>query len=128
MGRGHGLYAKFLLSSQYLHKIKNFSFTEEQLQEIRSTVLRLTWTRRTIGTDQSSIRSHIANDRVCQPLKYGGLAIPDPVIQTQALKSSWARKLQNMNPDLGWVKLLEKLLIEIGHPYLTGNFGIENYR
>ena len=56
-----------------------------------------------MGTDQSSIKTHLANNRVSQPLRYGGLAFPDPIIQTQALNFSWARKLQNSSSDLTWV-------------------------
>ena len=121
---GRGLYAKFLLSSRYLHKVQNFPFTEDQLKDLRTTVLKLTWTRRRIGTDQSSIRTHIANDRVSQPLRYGGLSIPDPIIQTQALKFSWARKLLNSSSDLTWVKLLEKNLSEIGRPNRNIHFSL----
>ena len=61
-----------------------------------------------MGTDQSSIKTHLANNRTSQPLRYGGLAFPDPIIQTQALNFSWARKLQNSSSDLSWVKLIEK--------------------
>lgn len=115
---GRSLYAKFLLSSRYLHKIQNFSFSQQQLSDLRSTVLRLTWTRHRIGTDTSSTRTHIASDRVSQSLSMGGLAVPDPLIQAQALKFSWARKLMKPDTRLVWVRLLEHHLREIRRPNL----------
>ena len=50
---GCSIYAKFLLSSSYLHKIQNFDFTPQQLDDLRASVLRLTWTHR-VGRDTSS--------------------------------------------------------------------------
>ena len=46
---GRSLYAKFLLSSRYLHKIQNFSFTDNQLLGMRSTILRLTGQGKELG-------------------------------------------------------------------------------
>ena len=104
---GQGLHEKFLLSSRYLKRIQNLSFTKKTLKEMELIDFRITWTRRRIGTDHSTIRTYIASDKVAQPLEYGGLAIPDSIIQTQALKFLWTRKLQNSNPELGWIKFLK---------------------
>ena len=41
MPLGRSLYAKFLLSSRFLHKIQNFSFTDNQLLGMRSVVHRI---------------------------------------------------------------------------------------
>ena len=116
---GRSLYAKFLLSSRYLHKIQNFSFSTHELASLRNSVLRLTWTRHRVSTDSSSTRVHIANDRVAQPLGYGGLSIPDPHIQTQALKLSWVRKFQKLDHNLAWTKILEFNLAGSGRPDIS---------
>ena len=116
---GRSLYAKFLLSSRYLHKIQNFDFTTLQLEELRKSVLRLTWTRHRIGTDTSSSRVHIANNRVAQPLGFGGLSLPDPIIQTQALRLTWVRKFQALDPRLTWTMLLESQLRTHGRPSIA---------
>ena len=113
---GRSIYAKFLLSSRYLHKIQNFDFTPQQLDDLRTTVLRLTWTRHRIGTDTSSSRVHIANARVAQPVGFGGLSVPDPNIQTKALRFTWARKFLSIDPQLTWVRLLELLLHDQHRP------------
>ena len=116
---GRSIYAKYLLSSLYLHKIQNFSFTQIQLSNLRNTILKLTWTRHRVGTDSSSTRTHIASDRVAQPLSMGGLSVPDPLIQSQALKFSWVRKMVSPDTSLVWVRLLEHNLGEIRRPNLS---------
>ena len=127
---GRSLYAKFLLSSRYLHKIQNFNFNHQQLKDLRDTVLRLTWTRHRIGADSPTVRTHIANDRVAQPLRMGGLSIPDPIIQSQAIKLSWARKLLENNQKLTWVKILEHNLCEINRPNISAHFrlGVQEWK
>ena len=117
---GRSIYAKFLLSSRYLHKIQNFSFSQIQLSNLRSTILKLTWTRHRVGTDSSSTRTHIASDRVAQPLSMGGLSVPDPLIQSQALKFSWVRKIVSPDTRLFWLRLLEHNLgIPLSYPSLS---------
>ena len=116
---GRSIYAKFLLSSKYLHRIQNFTFSDNQLEELRKTVLRLTWTRARPQDDAHSIRVHIAQDRVAQPLYYGGLSVPDPLIQSKALTFAWARKLCNPNPALSWTSMLEALLRENRRPSIS---------
>ena len=113
---GRAIYAKFLLASRYLHKVQNFEFSQEQLSSLRDSVLRLTWTRHRMGTDSSSIRVHIAQDRVAQPLAFGGLAIPDPIIQSKALRLIWGRKFLNPNQSFAWVRILEEHLRECRRP------------
>ena len=116
---GRAIYAKFLLASRYLHKIQNFDFTENQLEDLRKVVLRLTWTRHRMGTDSSSTRTHIANDRVAQPYGYGGLSLPDPQVQSQALKLCWARKFSRDNSQITWCRILEEMLREGGRPAIS---------
>ena len=116
---GRCLYAKFLLSSRYLHKIQNFDFTAPQLEELRKSVLRLTWTRHRVGTDTSSSRVHVANNRVAQPLCYGGMSLPDPNIQTQALRLTWVRKFKALDPRLTWTRLLESQLRNHARPNIV---------
>ena len=113
---GRAIYAKFLLSSRYIHKIQNFSFSQQQLEDLREEVLKLTWTKHRMGSDTFSMRVHIAGDRVAQPLQYGGLSLPHPMIQSQALRFSWIRKFQNASSELTWVRLLESTLRDKGRP------------
>ena len=115
---GRSIYAKFLLASRYIHKIQNFTFTDDQLTRLRDSVLKATWTRHRIGTDTQSRRTHIANRRVSQPLAFGGLALPHPQTQTQAMKFAWIRKFNTANRSLTWVKLLEIQLSTTRRPPL----------
>ena len=111
---GRSIYAKYLLGTKYLHRIQNFPFTEDQLAELRKSIIRLTWTRARPGMDANARRVHIAHNRVAQPLYYGGLSVPDPIIQSQSLSFSWARKFCKPNQTLSWTKMLEKTL-ELNH-------------
>ena len=116
---GRSLYAKFLLSIRYLHRIQNFTFSDVQLSELRKSVLLLTWTRHRVGSDTSSTRVHIAGDRVAHPISVGGLSVPDPTIQSQAVKFSWLRKMSSPDHNLVWVKILESLLLETNGPNIS---------
>ena len=113
---GRSIYAKFLLSSKYLHRIQNFHFSDIQLEELRKTVLKLTWTRARPQEDNHTIRVHIANARVAQPLYYGGLSVPDPILQSRSLTFAWARKFCRPNHSLAWTTMLESLLTEHHRP------------
>ena len=64
---GRAIWAKYLISSKYIHRIQNAVFSEEQLVSLREAALLLTWTRARIHDDSNSIRTHIANNRVSQP-------------------------------------------------------------
>ena len=116
---GRAIFAKFLLSSRYLHKIQNYEFSHEQLVHLREAVLKLTWSRHRMGTDTTTSRVHIAHNRVAQPLSYGGLAVPDPLIQAKALRLIWARKFRHPNQRLTWVRILEEQLRECRRPPLA---------
>ena len=107
---GRALYGKFLLSSKYIHRIQNFHFQPNELEALRKSALKLTWTRARMKEDNNSVRTHIARDRLAQPLYYGGMSVPDPIIQAKSLSFSWARKLCNPNRSLTWVWQLENLL------------------
>ena len=113
---GRAIYSKFLLCSKYLHRIQNFHFTIPQLKEMRKAALRLTWTRARPNDDTSSVRVHIARRRVAQPLYYGGLSVPDPVIQSKSLSFSWARKFCTPNASLTWVWMLNDNLANLHRP------------
>ena len=119
---GRAIYARSLLTSKYLHRIQNYNFHENELTELRRSVLELTWTRHRVGTDTSSTRVHIAGSRVAQPLSKGGLGVPDPIIQTQSLKLAWIRKLANFDDRLWWAKLLEHRLDHINRPSIATHF------
>ena len=72
-----------------------------------------------MGTDTTTSRIHIAHNRVAQPFSYGGLAVPDPLIQAKALRFIWARKFRNPNQQLTWVRILEEQLRECRRPPLA---------
>ena len=112
---GRSVYAKYLLSSRYIHRIQNSVYTEEQLCGLKEAVLNLTWTRARPREDSFSKRVHISNKIVSQPLYYGGLSIPDPMIQSTALRFSWVRRFK-CKDRMVWRILLEKLLSEVGRP------------
>ena len=113
---GRAIYSKFLLCSKYLHRIQNFHFTIPQLKEMRKAALRLTWTRARPNDDTSSIRVHISKRRVAQPLYFGGLSVPDPIIQSKSLSFSWARKFCSPNASLTWVWMLNDNLNNLQRP------------
>ena len=121
---GRSIYAKFLLASRYVHRIQNFTFSDEQLSQLRDAVLKATWTRHRIGTDTQSLRTHIANRRVEQPLAFGGLSLPHPQTQSQAMKFAWIRKFRTANRSLTWVQLLEIQLANSRRPPLTTHLSL----
>ena len=94
--------------------------------KLQETVHRLTWSRHRMGSDTLSSRAHIAHNRVAQPLTYGGPAVPDPLIQTSALRFIRARKFRNPIPQLTWVRILEEQLRERRRPSLC-NHGFLGY-
>ena len=126
---GRALYAKYLISSKYIHRIQNYDFSHDELKTLREAVLKVTWARHRIGTDTTTRRVHIANDRVAQPLRFGGLAIPDPSIQVQALRFSWARRFKSQNNRMSWYKVLESELATINRPDLETHMklGVEEW-
>ena len=127
---GRSIYAKYLLASRYLHKVQNFEFSQLQLTSLRASVLRLTWTRHRMGTDTSSTRVHIAGTRVSQPLAYGGLSIPDPIIQSKSIRFGWGRKFLSPSQNLSWVRILEEMLRECGRPDIQThlNLGFHDWK
>ena len=113
---GRSIYAKYLLGSKYLHRIQNFVYSEDQLKELRKSIIKLTWTRARPGEHTNGYRVHIAHNRVAQSLYYGGLSVPDPRIQAQSLSFSWARKFCKPNHSLAWTTMLEKALEACNRP------------
>ena len=116
---GRSLYAKFLLGSKYLHRIQNFHFSMDQLEDLRKSVLRLTWTRARPNEDNHSIRTHISQNRVAQPPYFGGLSVPDPIIQSKSLSFAWAKKFCKCNQSLTWTKILEATLLHHRRPTIS---------
>ena len=116
---GRSIWAKYLISSKYIHRLQNAVFPEEQLVGLREAALLLTWTRARIHDDSNSIRTHIANNRVSQPPQFGGLGLPDPCIQTLAIRYTWARKFSKLDNRLVWVRLLEAQLRRLNRPPIS---------
>ena len=113
---GRALYAKYLLCSRYLHVIQNYIFTEHQFDEFWKVIRLMTWTRARPKLNTHSTRVHISQHRVSQPLRFGGLSIPHPVIQNKSLMLSWARKFKSPNEKLVWVQYVKFLLIQTNRP------------
>ena len=116
---GRSIWAKYLICSKYLHRLQNYNFSHEELSELRKTALEMTWTRSRAHDDTVSTRVHIAADRVAQPLMYGGISLPDPEIQSRAVKFAWLRKFMSLNHELSWVKVLEHRLAHSRRPTIS---------
>ena len=67
---GRAIFAKFILSSRYLHKVQNYEFPHEQLVKLREAVLKLTWSRHRMGTDTTTSQQSCSTFvvwRACSP-------------------------------------------------------------
>ena len=113
---GRAIYAKFLLSSRYIHKIQNYVFSEQNLDELWNVVRIMTWTRARPKSNNSSIRVHIAKDRVAQPMEFGGLALSDPKHQVKSLTFAWVRKFTMPDLRLVWIQILDLMLSRQNRP------------
>ena len=113
---GRALYAKYLLSSRYIHKIQNYVFKEKELDEFWKIVRAMTWTRARPQIDSTTTRVHISKERVSQPLQYGGLAVPNPKNQVKSLAFTWARKFEENDDRLIWIQLVNHMLQKVGSP------------
>ena len=116
---GRSILAKYIISCKYLHSIQNEVFSEEHLVSLREAALLLTWTRARTHNDTHSARTHIANSRVSQPLHFGGLRLPDPCLQTFAIRFAWAHTFVNLDSRLMWVQLLEAQLRRLNRPSIS---------
>ena len=92
---------------RYLHKVQNYNISHEQLSNLCDAVLKLKWSRHRMGADTTSSHVHITHSRVAQPLSSGGLVVPEPHIQSKALRLICAHKLRSPNQQLTWVRILK---------------------
>ena len=115
---GRALYAKYLLASRYLHVMQNVTFTEAQQDKLWRAIKEMTWTRHRIETDEIARRTHIAQERVIQPFKFGGLSLPHPKIQSRSTAVTWLRKfvLHDPNSQLAWEFILNDILTQKNCP------------
>ena len=113
---GRAIYAKYLLSSKYIHRLQNCTLDGDQLATLRENALLMTWTRSRPNDDTNGYRVHIAQDRVSQPPRFGGLGVPDPLVQMRSIRFGWARKFLSANPQLSWFKILNKWLTQANRP------------
>ena len=113
---GRALYAKYLLASKYVHRLQNMVISGEQLTSLRDSVLQMTWTRARPSDNTVSHRVHIAQDRVAQPPMYGGLGIPDPLVQIISLRFIWVRKFISADPQTTWYRILNSWLHQNNRP------------
>ena len=102
---GRAIYVKYLCSSRYLHVIQNRYITEDEAKKLREAALKMAWTKPRHDQDPG-YRVHVAKDRVAQKPKFGGMDIPDPMIQKKALAMQWLRKIRNGSEEMLWYQLL----------------------
>ena len=112
---GRSLYAKFLLGSRYVHVMSSRATEEEEMKQLRESVLKMTWTK-SRNNEEPGIRTHIAKTRVAQKVRYGGMSLPDPKIQDVALRLVWVRKFANIDTSLGWYQMLVAILEDQHRP------------
>ena len=113
---GRALYARFLLGSRSVHLTMNRHMSEDEALEFRESVLQMTWTK-SGNRDEGGAhyRVHISKKIVAQSRYYGGLNVPDPMVQNTALRLAWARKFMQ-DDHMTWYLLLNQLLVDARRP------------
>ena len=114
---GRSLYAKYLLSSRYVHVTMNRIMDTEEARKLKKSLTQMTWTKNG-GNEPPSHRVHIAKDRVAQKPKFGGLDVPDPATQNKALRFAWARSIHQGAQDQIWHARLTQWLRDKNRPSL----------
>ena len=106
---GRSLYAKYILSSRYIHVTMNRILEDEEARKLKKSLTQMTWTKNG-GNQPPSHRVHIAKDRIAQKPKFGGLGVPDPATQNKALRLAWVRNiLQGAQDQIWYIRLAQWL-------------------
>ena len=113
---GRSLYATFLLCQRYVHRLQNSILTEQMKEDMNSAIQAMIWTKGRYAEDQAGYRSHIKQSRLRQPYQYGGLAVPEPSMQSVTIRMGWLRKFRREYQDEGWFIVLSKWLDEVDRP------------
>ena len=113
---GRSLYATFLLCQRYVHRLQNTVLTEQARKDMKSAIHAMIWTKGRYAEEQAGYRSHIAENRLRQPYKYGGLSVPEPSMQSVTIRMGWLRKFRREYRDEGWYIVLTKWLEAVDRP------------
>ena len=113
---GRALYARFLMGSLSVHLTINRHMSEDEALEFRESLLQMTWTK-SGNRDEGGARYrvHISKKIVAQSRYYGGLGVPDLMIQNTALRLGWARKFLE-NEHMTWYLILNQTLRDEHRP------------
>ena len=127
---GRALYATFLLSSRYVHRLQNTSISEKMSKDMDDAAIQMTWTRARFNSEEVGWRVHIARDRVFQPYRFGGLRLPKAEIRNIAIRLGWLRKFNREYAYQGWYVILEKWLDEVHRPTIEEHMrlGVKEWR
>ena len=106
---GRSLYAKYLMSSRYIHVTMNRSIAKNEAKKIKKQLVKMTWTKYK-GPEAPGTRPHIAKDRIAQNIRFGGLGVPEPEIQSKSLKLAWVRKIHQGSQEQVWYARLAQWL------------------
>ena len=118
---GRSIFAKFLLGSRQVHRLQNANLSDQTMKQITDAMLHMTWTKVRYGEDQPGYRVHIAKARVHQPVRFGGLNLPEPAIQSKSLRLLWIRRFTDEFQNEGWHKLLSLSMAHLQRPTLAAH-------
>ena len=112
---GKAIQVKALLTSKYTHVLQNTTPSDEMTQKMWKETKASIWTKQT--KEGVTSRTEISQDRLGQPIRYGGLNIPHPETIVKTLRFIWVRRsFQQNTPNTNWSVLLDLLLTEIHRP------------
>ena len=121
---GRVLYAKFLLGQRYVHRLQNVGLSDDLAEELCKVLRKMTWTRARMTDNQVGMRTHIARDRVAQPVRFGGLALTNPVHQNISIRLSWIRKFRLEYANYGWYVVLSEWLRQEMRPTIVEHMSL----
>ena len=120
---GKAIQTKALLNSKYTHILQNSTPEDDIIKKLWKETKSSIWTKHRNGN--TTARVEISQDRINQPLKYGGLNIPHPNTTIKILRFIWIRRsFQQRYPDTNWSILLDILLTEINRPNMYDHLAL----
>ena len=119
---GRSLFSRFLLASKYIHRLHCMSRTEH-FTDLQKLITSQVWNRYTLSDGgQNYSRTHIAATRVSQPIFFGGLSVPDTLVQFHSSRFSWLRKMYRGHENRQWYQICNRLLAKIRRPTIKKHF------
>ena len=103
------------MSSRYVHVIQNMYITDKEAEKLRESAIKMAWTK-SRHNEEPGYRIHVAKDRVAQKPKFGGMDIPDPMIQKKSLALQWLRKIRKGSEEMLWHQMLSGWLEQEERP------------